>query len=82
MQPMWIHAGDLRRHLKHTPGKGQTNAANVISHLFRQGIWDHIWKLTVERSQKCNRCDFTDDLKNHLKIPPHQIQEKDFKDTF
>ena len=30
MQPTWIHAGDLRRHLKAHTGKGQTNAANVI----------------------------------------------------
>ena len=25
---------------------------HVILHLFRQAIWDRIWKLTVERSQK------------------------------
>ena len=40
--------------------------------------FETIWMLTVmERSQKCNRCDFTpikaDDLRNHLKIPPQHI---------
>ena len=39
--------------------------------------FETIWMLTVERSQKCNRCDFTpikaDDLRNHLKIPPRHI---------
>ena len=48
-------------------GKGQTNATNVISHLFWRAIWDRIWKLT-ERSQT-NAIDAT--LGKHLSMGRH-----------
>ena len=40
--------GNFRNHLKHTAEKSQTNATSGILHLFRQAIWERIWKFTVQ----------------------------------
>ena len=40
-----VRADNLRRHLKK-----HTNATNATLHLYRQAIWGHIWKLTLEKS--------------------------------
>ena len=40
-----VRADNLRRHLKK-----HTNATNATLHLYRQAIWGHIWKLTLEKN--------------------------------
>ena len=83
MQPTWIHAGDLRRHLKAHTGKGQTNAANVIF-IQAGNLRSHLKAHSDNKPKKYN-CDFSpikaDDLRNHFKIPPRHIQDRNLKDT-
>ena len=67
-----LYASNLRTHLKHTVGKSQTNATNMTAHPLGEAIWGLIWKHTVEKSNKCNQCDYASaqpgHLRRHLKI--------------
>ena len=85
MQPTWIHAGDLRRHLKAHSGE-RSNKCNQCYFAFIQaGNLRPIECSQWRESKKCNWCDLTpikaDDLSNHLKIPPRHVQGRNHKDT-
>ena len=91
MQPTWIHAGDLRRHLKVHSGErsNKCNHCNLqcyFAFIQAGNLRPHLKAHSGEKPNKCNRCDFTpikaDNLRNHLKIPPQHIQKRNLKDTF
>ena len=57
----------------HISEKSQANATNVTMHFLMQAIWGPILKThIVEKSNKCNQCDyassFASHLRTHLKI--------------
>ena len=87
MQPIWIQAGDLRRHLKAHRGE-RSNKCNQCDFKFihAANLRPHLKAHSGEKPNKCNRCDFkpikADNLRNHLKIPPQHIQKRNLKDTF
>ena len=43
-----VQSGDLRRHVKTSIWENHTHATNVTLHLFKQAIWEHVWKHTIE----------------------------------
>ena len=87
MQPIWIQAGDLRRHLKAHYGE-RSNKCNQCDFAFIQAgnLRPHVKAHSGEKPNKCNSCDFTPikeyNLSNHLKISPQHIQERNLKHKF
>ena len=82
MQPMWIHAGDLRRHLK-AHNVERSNKCNQCDFAFIQA--GSLRPFECSQWKEAKKCNFTpikaDDLGNHLKIPPQHIQDISLKDT-
>ena len=73
MQAIW---GDI---WKHTPMVKRMQP--MLFRIYSDREFETAFESWQWREAK-NATDVTDNLKNHLKIPPHQIQEKDLKDTF
>ena len=71
MQPMWIHAGDLRRHLKDTY-RGKVKQMQPMQCDFALIQAGNLKAHSGENPSKCNRCDFS----------PIEIRGRRFKEPF
>ena len=47
-----VQADDLRRHMKTNIWENHTHGTIVTLHLFKQAIWEDMWKLTFEKNTR------------------------------
>ena len=66
--------------------KSCTGAISVIMHPLMQALWIDIWKHTVEKSNKCNQCDYTffqaGNLREYLKTIRGKFNKCSQSDNF